>query len=75
MCPNFKKVTDEEIEAYQKDYITFLSVISCITQLTKNQKKLFLTQMKAHYTAPQSITDETENPIDVMNRVLSIVLP
>lgn len=74
MCPNFKASTNEEIHEYQKDYTTFLSIISRITQLTEKQKKSFLKQMESHYTAPQTSTDETENPIDVMNRVLSIVL-
>lgn len=71
MCPNFGKSTDEEIQEYQKDYILFISIISRITQLTKEQKLSFLEQIKDHYTTPQNITDTTESPITVMDDILS----
>ncbi|MEI7919423.1 MAG: hypothetical protein WCH65_04420 [bacterium] len=71
MCPNFKKVTDEEIEAYKKNYITFLSIIARIAQLQDKQKLSFLKQLKKHFTAPQHIQDTTESPIKVMDDILS----
>lgn len=73
MCPNFGKSTDEEIQEYQKDYILFISIISRITQLTKKQKLSFLKQIKNHHDTPQKITDKTQNPIEVMDQILSSI--
>lgn len=64
---DFKHSTPEEIDGCKKNYMLFLSVVARIGALTKKQKNSFLEQMKLHHDADWP----TENPIVVMDRILS----
>ena len=64
--------TEKQLTESKKDYTLFRSAIERIGRLDEQQKKSFLQDMKHHHDTDKS--EITENPIIVMDRVLSSIL-
>jgi hypothetical protein len=71
---NTENSSQKEIDESKKDYTLFWSVVSRVSTLTEKQKNAFLQGMKQHYDTPQKTNEKTENPIIVLDRVLSAVI-
>ena len=70
---NFMHSTPQEIQECKNDYKLFVKIMIRLTKTTKEQKLSFLKQMKDYHDTPQKISDKTENPIHIMDRVLSSI--
>lgn len=68
---DFESSNNEEIDEFWKNDKLFISVIARINNLTEQEILKFLKEIKRLNNTPTKMTDIQENPIIIMNRVLS----
>lgn len=69
---NFTQASEKEIDEYRQNNALFISVVTRISHLTKEQKKTFLKHMEHHHDTDQTVP--TPNPIVIMDTMLTSVL-